>query len=336
VNLFVEGILALEKNFDGPIVENQETIASSLKIWQQLENNADAKTLENPRFQMLLFKAYYDMYQKERLIFETESERLALEALANAKPLGSATVISQARSFLNRKISNRTIRGYQKKCLDIYSRDAKSGSLNTGENYKWLMEIQQMSSARNIDFSLNDRDWLFDSFRTIERMGSESARCEAIAQIVNRTKVVSNEYYDNLGSPESLKRIKGIDQWSADPGTIKCPRVYFGSTSAKIPLNRRRQITTLYDEPLTVTYNDLDKKSGYIVKVVYEGLFNSKIQLEVDGVKLHEYMLPEKSKAYTFTIPKKLTEDGKVNFTWKAEEGQTVCQVSELWLLKTE
>ncbi|MFD2554427.1 alpha-glucuronidase family glycosyl hydrolase [Sphingobacterium tabacisoli] len=335
VDLFVRGVEGLEKNFDGPLITNSSTISQTLKLWQDLEKTVGKGTLDNPRFQMLLFKAYYDMYQSVRLVYETESEALALDELTKNKALGIETVISNAKRFLHRRNVDELFNSYKNKCHQIYSANAKTGTLNIGDNYRWLMEIQPMSSSRNIDFPLNNKEWLLDQFSKIESMSSEIEQREALGKIVNRTSVGSQEYYDNLGSPESLMRIQGLENWATDPGTLKTPRVYFGSTEAKIPLAQRRQISGLYDTPVTVRYDNLDKGSSYIIRIAYGGVFkNQKIQLVVDGHTLHDYQVPDKSRIYEFEIPKKLTLDGGINLTWKAEEGQTISQIAEVWILK--
>src|SRR5262249_12506358 len=64
-----DGILGLEQNWNGAVRENQ-SIGPTLERFQKLEK-AHPELLGNWRWQMLLIRAYYDAYERERLIYET-------------------------------------------------------------------------------------------------------------------------------------------------------------------------------------------------------------------------------------------------------------------------
>lgn len=327
---FVQGVLGLEKNLEGPLVSNA-SIAITLDLWKKIETEVSSSTYQNPRFQMLLLRSYYDLYQQERLKFETNLELQARSKLAQAGTLGSASAINEAKILLNSKNTNATVNACKTKCQSLFALLTDSTLSN---NYQWLMEIQVSGYMKNIDFPVNNKDWLLNQFTLITAMATEAEKLTAIQNILNRNQTGTQEYYEDMGSPESLTRVAGIDDWSTDPGTLRAPRVYFGSGSAKIPIAQRRQLTTLYNFPLTMQYNNLDKNAGYKLRVIYEGLFSSNVKLEVDGALMHNYFIPNKGVQYEFIIPAELTSDGIVNITWQALEGQTATQVAELWLIK--
>jgi hypothetical protein len=94
------------------------------------------------------------------------------------------------------------------------------------------------------------------------------------------------------------------------------------------------QITTLYETPLNVVYDNLDPHSNYILKVAYTGRFQSKIQLTADNkFQIHEMIKTGKTPINKFLIPKEATRDGKLKLTWTCAEGGRGAQVAEIWLI---
>jgi len=71
------GLMALEKNLQGPLLTNDGVIRT-LQQWQNLEKNATKEVLGNYRFQMGLIRAYFDAYQYRRLIGLKNSLNYAL------------------------------------------------------------------------------------------------------------------------------------------------------------------------------------------------------------------------------------------------------------------
>jgi hypothetical protein len=79
---FAEGLLGLEKNWEGKTLENENSYAT-LALFQEMERNATPQEKLNWRFQQGLYRAYYDSYIKQRLMYETELEDQAKAVLAS-------------------------------------------------------------------------------------------------------------------------------------------------------------------------------------------------------------------------------------------------------------
>jgi hypothetical protein len=65
------------------------------------------------------------------------------------------------------------------------------------------------------------------------------------------------------------------------------------------------------------------------------------MKLDADGVMIHNYIRMGTKPMYEFELPKQITEDGKVRFTWNCGdddkgEGERGSQVAEIWLVKKE
>ena len=56
---FAQGLLALEKNWQGPLIAN-ETVDTTLQQFQAMERAASPRDKLNWRFQEALYRAYYD------------------------------------------------------------------------------------------------------------------------------------------------------------------------------------------------------------------------------------------------------------------------------------
>src|SRR5579883_2946546 len=96
---FAQGLLALERNWVGPLAANAG-VETTLQQFQAMERTASPQVLENWRFQQALYRAYYDAYNRARLLYETELEKQALDLLRAAPKTGSLTAMTQASDAL--------------------------------------------------------------------------------------------------------------------------------------------------------------------------------------------------------------------------------------------
>ncbi|MCA9041513.1 MAG: hypothetical protein KDA65_14265 [Planctomycetaceae bacterium] len=98
-----DGILALERNWHGSLVENG-SIEATLRLWQELETKAP-QLKENWRWQMNLVRAYYDAYTRRRLIYETKLAEEANSVLRQASETDADSAMIKATLILNRSIT---------------------------------------------------------------------------------------------------------------------------------------------------------------------------------------------------------------------------------------
>jgi hypothetical protein len=98
---FAEGLLGLEKNWEGKTLENQNSYGT-LALFQEMEENATPQEKLNWRFQQGLYRAYYDAYIKQRLMYETELAAKAKAVLADVGQGDSEKAIEQAQAILDK------------------------------------------------------------------------------------------------------------------------------------------------------------------------------------------------------------------------------------------
>jgi len=348
-----QGLISLEKNFRGPLLANEQ-VQRTLQQWQTMEKGASNKVLSNPRFQSGLIRAYFDGYTQRRLIYETCLERDARNILERAQVTGSTKAIADARSTLLLAHEKQVSPELKQRCY------ALADSLFRSFGAQLTIQKHHAMSGRgnfidNIDIPLNDALWILDQLNLVEKLKSEPDRLAAIEKMLHRTDPGPGGFYDNFGNPSAWKRIKAKKTWAEDPGSLESPRESFGVGLSGVdwvheivakgfegqttPLAWMNQINTLYDTPLQIAYDNLDPNASYTLKIAYTGRFRSKMKLYANGIMIHDFIRMGVQPLFEFALPKKVTREGKVLFTWSCGdddkgEGERGSQVAEIWLIK--
>jgi Glycosyl hydrolase family 67 N-terminus len=348
-----QGLLSLEKNIRGPLLSNDQ-VQRTLQQWQAMEKGASDNVLSNPRFQSGLIRAYFDGYTQRRLIYETSLEREARNTLERANKIGSKEAFTQARNTLALAHDKQVSPELKERCY------ALADSLFRSFGSQLTIKKHHAMGGRgnfidNIDIPLNDALWILDQINRIEKLGSEPEKFAAIEKMLHRTDPGPGGFYDNFGSPSAWKRVIAKKTWAEDPGSLESPRVSFGVGLSGVdwvheivakgfegqttPLAWMNQINTLYDTPLQMEYNNLNPTATYTLRIAYTGRFRSKMKLMADGVQIHDYIRMGTKPLFEFPLPKEVTQDGKVTFTWSCGdddkgEGERGSQVAEIWIIK--
>ena len=343
-----QGILALERNWQGPLLAN-DSVDVTLKQWKSMEKQLPPNIMKNYRFQMCLLRAYYDAYVRERLIHETAIESQAKEALRDVANVTSLEKIKAAESILNQTWTKPVAQDYKKRCWEIADYLFETiGSQTSVKRYK--AQAGRGDFMDYIDNPLSNVIWLLSQFEKIRQIKDEQARLAAIDKLLDRENPGPGGFYDNFGLSIETPRLGEYPAWEDDPGSLRSPRVSFepglrgaewihtvqatGYKGLAIPLAWMNQISTLYETPLNVVYENLDPDSNYILRVAYTGRFRAKIQLTADDkFQIHEIIQTGTTPVYEFSIPKEATGDGRLKLTWTCPEGQRGSQVAELWLM---
>jgi hypothetical protein len=348
---FANGIIGLENNLRGPLLLNSG-VEKTLQQWQDMEKDASPGVLSNFRFQMGLLRACYDSYIHHRLVYETGLEQSARDALKAAKHEGSLQSIGKAKEILEQAVMKPVLPELRKRCFALS--DSLYRSIGSQLTVKKPQEAEagRGNFMDNIDLPLNDSRWLLSQCAKIEKLQPEQSRIQAIEKLLNRPDPGPGGFYDNLGSPESWQHVLRQKTWSEDPGSLESPLTDFGASlkgdewvdilpvgfeGQAIPQAWMTQVTTLYDTPLLLQYDNLDPNSSYILRVAYTGRFNSKLKLVADEKYLiHDFIQTGKKPIYEFPVPGGAVADGSVKLTWTCGEGERGTQVAEIWLIRKQ
>ncbi len=336
---FAQGLMSLESNWRGPLLTNQ-SVETTLRQFQALEKSASPRVKLHWRFQQALYRAYYDAYQRHRLIYETDLEKRAMDQLRAAKGNGSLPAMKQAAAILDRAMTHKVTTDLRARIFELAEALFQSIRMQLSVERYQAISVGRGANLDTIDVPLNNRLWLKEQFQRISKLDSEMERLHEIEAILNWTNPGPGGFYDNLGDPAHQIHLVRGSGYAQDPAFYQSPLIGF----AYVPgwrLSWCRHAEALYDAPLRMRYTDLDLEAKYKVRVVYAGdNFKTRIRLVAnESLEIHPYKAKEYPvRPVEFDIPKPASRKGELNLTWTQEPGRggsgRGCQVAEVWLIK--
>jgi hypothetical protein len=330
---FAQGLLALERNWSGPVATNTG-ILTTLQQFQALEKAASPQDKLNWRFQQALYRAYYDAYVRCRLLYETQLEDQALAKLREAKALGALLAMQEAEAVLDQSSAKKTAADYRARVFELAEALFQSIRMQLSvERYK-AISVGRGANLDTIDAPLNNRAWLKVQFKEIRQLESESDRLHRLDEIVNWTNPGPGGFYDDLGKAASQPHLVPGLSFALDPEFRAGPLMHFEERPAA-RLAWLDQALALYDAPLKLRYTGLDPGARYKVKVVYGG---GPVRLVAnDKTEIHG-AVTKTFQAVEFDIPAEATQGGTLTLTWTRPPGGggagRGCQVAEVWLIR--
>jgi len=317
-----EGINALEQDWVGPIKTNGG-IETTFEFWKNLEKE-NPGLLNNWRWKMLVLRSYYDTYQHRRKIYEQKLEKEANKILATAKSIGSENAMNQALDMVNRaETKPLNIDMHQKivrYCDDLFHLIG----LQTDVEHYHAANSQRGCILQFVNYPLNNRWWLADEFKKIEKMENEAKKLERLEVIRTWETPGPGSFYDNISNIETGPRVLTTSYDGTDVAW------WNGGNS------RARLSSQLFQIDPVLEYNNLDFNGKYIIRVSGQG----EALIRVDGERLEPTLYNKGIGEFKeFVVPKWITQDGKMRVTFdRPEESHlrwtSYSHISEVWLLK--
>jgi hypothetical protein len=334
---FAQGLLALERNWRGPLLTNGG-VESTLLQFQAMERAATPRLRQNWRFQQALYRAYYDAYVRDRLVAETAQQSEAEEVLRRAASLGSLGAMAEAEATL-RKATRPVAADRRARVHELGDALFQNIRMQLSVQRHAAIEVGRGTTLDTIDVPLNDREWFAERFASIRRKPKEDERLRAIQALLDRKNPGPGGFYDDLGDPGQSPHLVRGAPFGDDPDFRRSSYIGF-DTGPGWPMAWCRDAQSLYDAPLILRYTDLDPAASYRVRVVYGGdNFRVRVRLEADGDEVHPLMSkPNPPTPVEFAIPRHATADGSLALRWNRESGLggngRGCQVAEVWLIR--
>ena len=338
---WAQGLLSLEQNWRGPLAGN-EGVYTTLVQFQSMEKAASPQLKLNWRFQQGLYRAYYDAYNRSRLIYETALEDEAMSYLRRANVTGSRLALEAAQASLDRGLTQPVSQDWRNRIFELAEALYQSIRAQLSVSRYQAISVGRGANLDTVDMPLNNRLWLSKMFREIRDLSSEEEQLVAIDALVNRTNPGPGGYYDDLGNlNRQLHLLKGKG-YESDPAHLESSLVGFmiRQDALEMPISWWRHAEALNDAPLQMRYEFLDPEASYKLRVLYAGDSPQvKIELKADDLQVHDLISrPIPFETMEFDIPSAATEDGMLTLSWRGEPGRggngRGTQVAEVWLIR--
>jgi hypothetical protein len=306
-----------------------------------MEKSATPQDLLNWRFQQALYRAYYDAYERSRLLYETQLEERAMDKLRAARSTGSLLALNEAEALLDRADIEKVAPDLRSRVYELAEALYQSIRMQLSvERYK-AIEVGRGATLDTLDVPLNNRRWLKQQFRELRGLNAEYDRLKGIDAILNWTNPGPGGFYDELGNPSRRPHlVQDGPGYAKDPASYQSPWTGFAYMADR-RISWCRHAESFYDAPLRMRYTGLDPNAEYKVRIVYVGDdFRPGIRLMAnESIEVHPYRKKESPpRPAEFDVPKEATRRGELTLTWNQEPGRggagRGCQVAEVWLIK--
>ncbi|MFH1740158.1 MAG: hypothetical protein ABIH23_14210, partial [bacterium] len=329
-----DGILALEKNWRGPLIHNG-AVEGTLLYWEQLEKEMPHLE-ENWRWQMCLVRACYDTYIRHRLVNETKLEEEANVILAQADSRGADAVITEAMAVLNRVVTDPVSPELRARIVDLCEKLFHSCGLQTSVKKYQASSAERGAFLDFIDYPLNNHWWLEDEFKKIRALGSEEEKCARLNLIAGWESPGPGGYYDDVGNTAKSPHVLRSEEVVTEPGEEAHPDPTLWWWDEGMSRARLSWQTSM-NWPLGVVYEGLDPDASYTVRLTGYGqsllrMDGIRVKPTIDGKEMGEFK--------EYSVPAEQIQDRKLVLTWDrpTDEGhlnwRQHSRLSEVWLLK--
>lgn len=320
-----DAILALERNWRGSAIDNG-AIEATLSEWQSLEKRAP-ELAGNWRWQMLLLRAVYDSYVRNRLMQDIGLEERAGSILAQAGSLGAEKAMTEGAAVLNEAVQQPARADLRQRIIELCAALWESVQLQTSVEKYHASGSERGAVLDFIDNPLNNRWWLEDEFKKVRAMSSEQEKVKRLVELARWESPGEGSFYDDLGNIRKSPHVVYMD--GEDNGPL-----FWWWDSGKSRARLSWQVTMW---PREMVYEGLDPKARYVVKTTGYGqallrVDGQRITPTVDGKEMAEYK--------EFPVPASALRDGRLVLTWdKAANEEHLnwrrqSRLAEVWLLK--
>lgn len=318
------GILALERNWVGPVEENGG-VEATLSFFQNLEQK-HPELKSNWRWQQLVMRSYYDAYVRHRKIYEQELEKEANQVLAGASELGSEKAMSEALAIVNKADKDLVSPELRQKVFDYCEALWKSIGAQTSVKKYNASGPERGAILDFIDYPLNNRWWLADEFDKIRKMSTEQEKLERLDVIRTWENPGPGSYYDNVSDLSKGPRVKTRTEDATD--------VAWWDSG----MSRKRLSTQLFQNFPRLEYADLDPNGRYVIRIAGFG----EALVRADGERLEPTVYNKGLEEFKeFLVNRKYVSDGKLVITFDQPEESKLnwrqqSKVCDVWLLKKQ
>jgi hypothetical protein len=328
-----DGILALERNWEGPAATNG-AIRTTWMAWNQMERHYPSLS-SNWRWQMCLLRANYDCYSRNRGIYEAGLEEAANAVLRQAATIGPETAIDQAKQILEKASDVRKDTAIRSRVITLCDALFHSIGLQTSVK-KYRASGEERGAVLDfIDYPLNNRWWLEDRFEAIRKM-PVTEQIAALKEMADWEHPGPGSYYDDIGNVSNSPHVLRGEPWMTDPLMRKADNPNFDWWDEGFSRQRHSWMSSLR-RPVGLEYNGLDSAAPYVLRVTGFGECLPKVNGHRMAHTLYGKGIGEIKE---FPVPPEMITNGKIIVTFEDIDEDNInwrqqSRVTEAWLLKT-
>ncbi|HOF40162.1 MAG TPA: hypothetical protein PLD73_08815 [Candidatus Hydrogenedentes bacterium] len=328
-----DGILALEKNWEGVLVDNG-AVDATLMQWQALEAVLP-RLGNNWRWQLCLLRAYYDAYTRHRLLYETQLEADVNALLAKAPALGAAAAMEQAEAILKLAETGPVKKEWRQRIEELCVALFDSIGYQTSVPRFQAKNGERGAILDYVDRPLNNRWWLEDEFKKIREFATEEEKLARLEVIRTWESPGLGSYYDDIGNVAQMEHVAlPAGPW-VEPDLVEMRNPHFPWTENGFSRARLSWLC-LMRWPEKLTYRGLNPEAEYFLRATGRG----GLRPIVDGVALVPSAYPREQGAFKeFPIPPELYADGEIAVTFGDIDEYHLnwrlwSYLAEIWLIK--
>lgn len=323
-----DAILALERNWAGPLAENG-SVEGTLATWQGLEK--EAPELEsNWRWQMCLLRANYDAMVRRRMLYEKGLEDEANAVMAGAR---SSAAMEQARAILQRAVTQPAAADLRARIVELCAKLFDSIGLQTSVEKYHASGAERGAVLDFVDAPLNNRWWLEDEFRKVAALSTEDAKVARLHELGTWEHPGAGSFYDDIGNEANAPHADGDAE--QEPDSFRAPEPTFWWWDSGRSRARLSWQTTIW--PARMVYEGLDPQGVYVVKTGGYG----QCLLRVNGQRVTASVDGKEMGAFKeFAVPAAALQDGRLVLTFDVPTDEEHLnwrrrsRLAEVWLLK--
>lgn len=328
-----DSILALEKNWQGPLADNG-AVEGTLLGWRELERKAP-QLAGDWRWQMCLLRANYDAYIRRRLIHETKLELEANAIMALVEDTNADAAMAQAMKVLNAAVVQPPSPELRARIEDLCERLYRSVGLQTSVGKYHAIGAERGAVLDFVDYPLNNRWWIEDEFRKIRGIEDEAQKRCRLRELAAWEHPGPGSYYDDVGNASKSPHVVTAAMNGASRGEVREPEpTYWWWDQGKSRARLSWQVTMW---PAAMVYEGLAEDGTYVVRSCGFGqallrINGERVEPAIDGKAMGEIK--------EFPVAPKDLKGGKLVLTWDrpTNEGhlnwRNRSRLAEVWLVR--
>jgi len=317
-----DGILALEKNWEGALVNNG-SIETTLSFWNNMAKEAPELD-SNWRWQLFQLRSKYDAYIRRRVFYERSLEVEVNKILSEAMSTGADSAISKSLAILNLAISEPITSDLRNEIEDLGPALFNSIGFQTSVKKYKAHSLNRGAIIDYLDLPMNNRLWLEDEFTKIQKFSTEEEKLNRLDVIRNWENPGEGSFYDDIGTLDRSTHLVRGEGLNTDPLMERNPNPGFWYWDEGFNRLRLSWLVSM-DRPVAIVYEDIDPIAEYDVRVT--GYRVAKIQINGEWVEPFIFN-KEVGSIIEYHVPSEAVESGKITLNWGDPE------ITEVWLIK--